>query len=259
MSRADLLLFRRMRGIFWGLLVVGMLVLPVLLVLGITIPAHLDLLPAEFVRDNGEPAKVFLSGFSLALFVGSIAAVVLGATAGSIDHQRGVLRDLVVAGLPRWRIVLGRLLAAIAWLVVALAGSFAAVLALSALLAPLDVGIDWDEVRRQTLQAAPSLAYTVPFAAGVALLIGSRGPAIAVFFVVALVIDNVLTVIPEVGDWWTHVSLNQADQQVRTAILADSGLGPSSDRPLWGAVLVLAAWAVLPLVAGIVRLGRRDL
>jgi ABC-type transport system involved in multi-copper enzyme maturation permease subunit len=256
MSRADLVLYRRMRGIFWGLLVVGMVILPTLMILGLAIPAHAGMFPDQFVAENLEATKLFSSGFSVAAAIGSIAAVVLGATAGSVDHQRGVLRDLVLTGRPRWRIVVGRLLGAFAWLVGALLVAFAISLAGGALLSPLEPALDMEEVTRFALQVLPGIALSIPLAAGVALLIGSRGPAIAVYFVVALVIDNVLSVIPKLGEWWREVSLTQSNERLGSWI-ADT---PSfSEQELWQAVVVLAGWAIIPFVAGVVRLTRRDL
>lgn len=256
MTRADLLLYRRMRGVFWGLLVVGVVVLPLLLALGIAIAAQLDLFPREAMDEAGRPTAVFGAGFGFAGLLASIAAVVLGATAGSVDLQRGVLRDLVLAGRSRVRIVLGRLAGAATWLLVALALSFALTLVIGLLLSPIGGVDDWEQVGRDAARYWIGLAYTLPFAAGVALLIGSRGPAIAVFFAVTFIVDGIISIIPKFGDYWQHVSLIRADQQVVQAVLGEP---LPYDWPVWNSVLVLVGWSVLPLAAGLVRLTRRDL
>lgn len=257
MSRADLVLYRRMRGVFWALLVTAVVVLPTLLALGLAIPSRLELFPERFIAENARPDILFQGSFGLASTMGSIAAIILGATAGSVDHQRGVLRDLVLAGRARWRIVVGRLLGAATWLALALLAACVLTLAVSLLVAPLEWEGDAGDVARQAAEVLPSLVYTLMFAAGVAMLVGSRGPAIAVFFVIALIVDNVLGAIPTVGEWWREISLNQADSHVRWWILDQPG--EPFDRPLAQSVLVLVGWAVVPFVAGVVRLTRRDL
>jgi ABC-type transport system involved in multi-copper enzyme maturation permease subunit len=255
-SGADLLLYRRMRGVFWGLLLVGVIVLPIMLALGIAIAAQLELFPEDAMDEAGRPSGVFAAGFGVAGLVASIAAVVLGATAGSVDLQRGVLRDLVLAGRTRVRIVLGRLAAAAAWLLLAIVISFGLTILIGVLLAPISGVDDWGEVARDGARYLVSVAYALPFAAGVALLIGSRGPAIAVYFAVTFLIDGVISIIPKLGDYWQHVSLIRADQQVVQWLLEEP---VPYDWPVWQSALVLVGWAVIPLAAGLVRLTRRDL
>lgn len=256
MSRADFLLYRRMRGVFWGLLVIGVVVAPILMVTGFGIATGTDGVSEGLRDDVGRPEDLMALGIGMAGFIALIAAVILGATAGSVDHQRGVLRDLVLAGRARWRIVVGRLLAAAGWLVLALAVSFAACIALGSLLAPIDASVDWETVFRNSASFAFNLAYTMPFAAGVALLVGSRGPAIAVYFAVAFVVDGVLSSIPKVRDWWEHVSLGNASMEVDGVI---TGRTEGFDGDAWQALAVIAGWALIPFVLGLVRLTRRDL
>src|SRR5690606_414939 len=98
---ADFVLYRRMRGVFWGVLVALVIGLPALVVIGVTTPANAEWADASYAREIGGPQNVFELGFVLASFAATFAAVMLGATAGSVDHQRGVLRDLVLTGRPR--------------------------------------------------------------------------------------------------------------------------------------------------------------
>lgn len=258
MSGADFTLYRRMRGVFWGLLVIGVVALPIAVLLAMTVPAQLEIFAPSTIDSIGNTEAVASVGFGLGGVLALIAAVILGSTAGSVDLQRGVLRDLILTGRSRPRIVLGRLLAAFAWLVLAVLVSYASTVAIAWALAPISSNPDWEAIARIGGQFLPGLTYTVPLAAGIALMVGSRGPAIAIYFVFALVIDNVLVAVPKVGEWWQHVSLSQADQQVVARIVGESG-GALQDRPLWQAMLVLAAWALGALVIGLVRLGRRDL
>ena len=231
------------------------------MVAGLTIPAELGLVAASTERDIGDATNVFLAGIGMLGVAATFAAVLLGATAGSVDHQRGVLRDLVVAGRTRWRIPLLRMLAAALWLTVATAIALGIVSAFAVTLAPVAGSIDWHEALVENgVSSLPGLASPLLFGTGIALLVGSRGVAIGLFFLLSLVIDNILLALPTVGDWWQHVSLSAAEEQVAAHIgRPDQGSFFASDDPLGVAIAVLAAWALVPLVLGLVRLTRRDL
>jgi ABC-type transport system involved in multi-copper enzyme maturation permease subunit len=252
----DLRLFRRMRGLFWGLLVVGVVLVPVLLALGVTVPALLGLYSDKSVHDIGGPDSVARGTLGVLATMVGLAAVVLGATAGSVDLQCGVLRDLVLAGRSRARVILGRVAGAVTWLALAalLAGVITVLVA--ATIAPVEGTLEWGTVGQLAATHVPEALTTLLFATGVALLLGSRGMAIAVYFVFALVIDIILLAIPKVGDWWEHASYAAANSQV-AAWIGDSH--ESFERSNGQAALVLAAWAVIPLALGLLRLQRRDL
>ena len=252
---ADLRLYHRMRGLFWGMLVFGMVLLPTIIVLILLVPSHLELYDEQTIADIGRPGAAIGAGLGMLGIAALIGSLIFGATAGSVDLQRGVIRDLVLAGRPRWRIILGRTIAAAAWVFAALAVSIGLVIATSLLLTPLDDAVSWERVLREGLQFLPGVLYTLPFAAGVAMIIGSRGPAIAVFFVIALLVDNILVALPKVGEWWEEVSLSMADQRMTAWILEEGDTEQSMNH----AIAVLVGWAVIPFVLGLIRLTRRDL
>ncbi len=259
MTLADLVLYRRMRGIFWGLLVVGVFGIPFLTSLAWTIPSQLGWYTDTFVQEVGTPSAIIESGMSFASLLGVIAAVILGATAGSVDLQRGVLRDLVLTGKPRWRIVVGRLAAALSWLVAFIAAGIAVSIAIALTIAPLDETLDWADLARIPAAFAPMLLVTLFLATGVALIVGSRGPAIAVYFGVAFLVDNILGNLPKVGEWWREVSLGIAQEEVLTWIESGKEFTSSLDRSSTAAVVVLIGWGLIPFALGLVRLTRRDL
>jgi ABC-type transport system involved in multi-copper enzyme maturation permease subunit len=58
--------------------------------------------------DNDTPRGILDTGTGLLLFVGVLAAIVVGATAGSFDSSQGTMRYLVLTGRPRWQLVLVR-------------------------------------------------------------------------------------------------------------------------------------------------------
>ncbi len=259
MTRADLLLYRRMRGIFWGLLVVGVLGVPLLTSLAWTVPSQLGWYTYKFVREVGTPTAIIESGMSFASLLGVIAAVILGSTAGSIDLQRGVLRDLVLTGKARWRIVVGRLAAALTWLVAFIAAAIGITIVIALTLAPLSETLDWAELFRIPAAFAPMLVVSLFLACGVALLVGSRGPSIAVYFGVAFLVDNILGALPKIGEWWQEVSLGIAQEEVLTWIETGNEFSSELGRSSTTAVLVLVGWALIPFALGLVRLTRRDL
>ncbi|MCW2927459.1 MAG: family transporter protein [Thermoleophilia bacterium] len=255
---ADIVIYRRMRGVFWGLLVIGLIGAPLLLALAFSVPSRLELYSADAIEQVGSAETVFSGAYGVIFAIASLAALVLGATAGSVDLQRGVVRDLVLAGRPRWRIVLGRLAGAFALLVAAVTLSLALVLLVAVTLSPDRTIDDWERIWRSIAEIGVTVAFTLPLAAGFALLIGSRGPAIVVFFLTWLLVDNVLFAIPKLGEWWEQVSLSIAAGQVLSWV-RNGEADQMIDRGVGAAALVVVGWMVIPLVAGIVRLSRRDL
>jgi hypothetical protein len=255
---ADLVLFRRMRGLFWGALVTAVVGLPLLLVLGMTVAARLAT-SSDFAGQIGGPAEVLVGGLGTLVLTASIAGVLFGTTAGSVDHQRGVLRDLVLAGRSAITIVLRRLLAAGAWMLGAVVATSALLMLVAVVLAPEDGSLDMERALREVASILPGLAATLMFGAALALLLGSRGPAIAVYFVFSFIVDGVLLVIPKVGDWWAHASFAAAEQQVASWIGRDSFEAPMAEHSNGVALAILLAWAVVPLAAGLWRISNRDL
>lgn len=58
--------------------------------------------------DNDTKFGVLDTGTGLTLFVAILAAIVVGATAGSYDGAQGTMRYLVLTGRPRWQLVVIR-------------------------------------------------------------------------------------------------------------------------------------------------------
>jgi hypothetical protein len=256
---ADLVLYRRMRGMFWGGLVAVVIGLPALIFLGIGIFAAVSDLPEHNIHDLGGPTNFFEGGLSTLILLSSVVALLIGATAGSVDHQRGVLRDLVLTGRPRVVIALRRVAGAITWILIALAASIAVLTIIALALAPDTGGMDWSRWGRDVLAVLPQVLAALLMGAGFALIIGSRGTAVIVYFVIALFVDNILVAIPKVGDWWEHVSLNVAEQRGLHQIAPQMNAGTDGGNSTAIAWLVYVAWATIPLLAGLIRLERRDL
>jgi hypothetical protein len=263
---ADLMLFRRMRGVFWGALVAVAIIVPCVIVFLLALTAAIKIASEQTLDEIGGPTLICLFGLELLATFAVISAALIGATAGSVDHQRGVLRDLVVAGRAPAVIAGRRTIAGVIWLLAAVLVATIGMMLLSLIAMPATGSLDVGEVLTHLVRKIPGLLATTGIAAGAALLIGSRGPAIAVYFVFSLVVDNILRVLPKVGDYWVHVSYREAAAQVQqwmgTPLL-------ESDDPTFQlqtfensnevALIVFLAWPIGLLLAGLVRISRREL
>ncbi|MCW2949509.1 MAG: family transporter protein [Thermoleophilia bacterium] len=255
--RQDLVLYRYSRGLFWGGIVVGILLFgPAVVIIGglITSYGHPS---RETVDAVGNANQLAHQGASNLAAIGTLVALLFGATAGSIDRQTGVLRDLVLAGRSRTMIVMRRLLAAFVWVFAATLVALGLIALFAVLFAPVNGHLRTGDFAQEALSLAPGFALALVLGAGFAMLIGSRGPAVGAFFLINLIIDNLLLAIPKVGDAWEHVSLSKAIGDVSTAIMPGQQGHPVDSMMV--SVIVVVAWALVVLVAGLVRLRRRDL
>ena len=256
--RQDLVLFRYMRGLFWGGLVVAVLLYaPVLVtVLGaVGSFAGVSTRTVDGIGDAGNLANIGISNLTI---LASLVAVLIGATAGSIDHQTGMLRDLVLAGRSRSAIALRRIAAGATWLLGATAVALVVILVAAVTLAPVGGSMSFGDTLGSAASMLPGLAAALLLGAGFALLLGSRGIAVGAFFLFSLIIDNVLIAIPKVGHVWEQIALSRAVDQV-TRSIDPTAANDIHDVSLTHAVIVLVAWCVIPLALGLLRLSRRDL
>ncbi|MBC7459813.1 MAG: ABC transporter permease subunit [Thermoleophilia bacterium] len=251
--REDLVLFRYMRGLFWACIVSIMLLATPLVVLVTGITLQFTGPTSATYQEIGTTYDLTSFGLGMLILVSPIVALLFGTTAGSIDHQSGVLRDLVLTGRSRIGIVLRRIGAAAVWVFGSAIAALMLIFVIALVLAPADGPLRLGDLAQLLGPLAIVLTTALLLGAGLALLIGSRGPAIGAFFVFELVIDNILQAIPKVGDVWTHVSLGRAVAELIASIDA------TIDRPVWQPVIVLVGWCVVPLALGIWRLSRREL
>jgi hypothetical protein len=96
LARADLLKLRKRRGLFWT--TAGLIVAPQVIAYGI-----LSILHAANPEHHGPAGGIanLGHGMSLLVLVGSIGAIIAGASAGAGDLSAGVFRELVVTGRSR--------------------------------------------------------------------------------------------------------------------------------------------------------------
>src|SRR6185437_4621196 len=175
LARADLLKLRKRRGLFWtaGALIVlpQVLAYGILAILHAANPAHHG--PAGGIANLGH-------GMSVLVLVGSIGAIIAGASAGADDLSSGVFRELVVTGRSRLALFGSRIPGGLAFVL-----SFAAVAyGISAVVSVVASG----DLRSPSatlivesgLWVFAELAFYAVLAVGLASLTGSRAYTIGI-------------------------------------------------------------------------------
>jgi hypothetical protein len=246
---AEILKLRKRRGLMiaCGLMTIGVIVVGnvVAIALHAANPDHHG--PAGGV-DN-------LSGFSGALFLlASIAAVLIGATAGAGDLNAGVFRELVVTGRSRIALFLARIPGGLAvlWAFVLISYAITAVVAVAfagSLGAPsagvIVEGGAW-------LLLATGFYFVL--AVGFASLVGSRSTAIGVLLAFRLAVGPILTNITYLGSAREAIP----DPALERLVPAAFDARPELHESLGTAVVVLLLWVVIALGVGAWRTQTRD-
>jgi hypothetical protein len=172
-----------------------------------------------------------------------IVAAIVGSTAGSQDIETGVFRDLAATGRSRVALFGSRITGALVILlpIVAVTAVFTAGMSIAlagSLAAPSAAAIVSGTL---ALVASATLGATV--AVGLAALVGSRGPVIAMLLAFELAISPLLTTIGFLGGVRQIIPANALDRIAN---------GPHLDVPmaLATAIVVLLAWVGAAFAAG---------
>jgi hypothetical protein len=190
--------------------------------------------------------------------LGSVAAVLIGSAVGAGDVQAGVFRDLVATGRSRVSLFAARIpgglallwpLIGVAWII----ASASSVVFAGSHPAP-GIGL------MLTGGAWVLLATTSTFllSVGLASLTGSRSTTVGILLAWQLAVAQLLLQITALG------GARQAIQPAAISRLMPAGLVEGQSDPVSGsmtivvAIVVVAAWAVIPLVAGAWRTRSRD-
>jgi hypothetical protein len=247
---AELLKLRKRRGLV--LVTFALTVLPMIIAYVVLVALH----AAEPAKHGPAGGLDNLSG-SLYLLaqLGVVAAILIGATAGAGDIGSGVFRELVVTGRSRFALFAARLPAALALTIAAVWAGFAltalaSIVFAGSLEAPGGVllveGACW-----LTLVVALALV----LALGLSSALGSRGITIGV------VLGLELAVMPALAQINTLGSLRELLPVVATDALAPSALFDGEvavPTSVSVALVVVAAWTLVPLAAGASRTCKRD-
>jgi hypothetical protein len=230
-----------------------------LMTIGVVVVANVVLIVLHAVNPNHHgPAGGIdnLSGGTGALYLlGSVAAVLIGATAGAGDLNAGVFRELVVTGRSRIAWVLARIPGGLAvlWTFVLVAYAITTVIA----------------VAFAASRPTPSLALIIKgglwlllatgfyfvLALGFASLVSSRSTAIAVVLAFRLAVAPIITHISFLGASREAVP-DPALERLTPAQLAGNGV--QLHESLSTAVLVIVLWTIVSISVGAWRTQTRD-
>jgi hypothetical protein len=257
LPRADLLKLRKRRGLVWtvALLTVGIEVI----VWGILEILHV-------VNADHHPPPGGLSGLvggtGAIAFLGSVAAIIAGSSAGTGDLRAGVLRELVVTGRSRLALYGARVPGGLAFLLPFAAVAYVIVAVLSASLTNAEhpapstgtlvlVGI-W---------AMGEVAFYFALGLGLGSVLGSQGPTIGILVAWRLFAMPLLAQIGFLGgirDILPNVAFSSL---VPAAAAGHEDLRETTAQHMSGGagVVVLLLWAAVFLGVGAWRTNTRDL
>jgi hypothetical protein len=248
MIGAEILKLRRNRPLmaFAGLLSIG----TVLIFMGYLQIRHASN-PAKYGPAGGTEGFIHLLR-ALGVFLGALAAILIGAEAGTADQSSGVFRDLVATGRRRLELFSVRLPAAI---VVTLGFTLTAY-ALGVLATFLFAGSRTTPSLGLVLQGAGWLVLANSIVTALAVGVGSMSGSRAMTLTAVIGFETVFTqLILNVG------SLGAARDALPNAALgqlvpAGSGIGVTMATGI--AIAVLAGWALIPAALGAWRTEVKD-
>jgi hypothetical protein len=251
--RAEVLKLRKRRGLvaITACLTVGVAVVVygILAILHWANPAHHG--PAGGVTNLGH-------GLAMLAIIGSVAAIIVGATAGAGDLGAGVFRELVVTGRSRRALFRARIPGGLLFLL-----SFAAVAYALAAVASVVFAGSLPAPSTGLLASAGawlmlSCAFWFTLALGVASLVGSRSMTIGGMLAFRLAVSPIVLSIGPLGAGREVVpgaALERIAPHAVREFIRQSAHIPMS---VGAAELVLVAWAVAALTFGVWRTVTRD-
>jgi ABC-type transport system involved in multi-copper enzyme maturation permease subunit len=207
----------------------------VLATIGVTV------LPALMMQALDDARYEDLFGVLALLVV--VAGIMVGSSLGTSDESSGVFRELVATGRPRLDLFAARVPAG---LVLVLASAMAGYVVLAA-----GEGLVLAHAGWLALVAAVSFALSL----GVAALVGSAAQSISILLALWLVVTP-LVQSAESLEWLRDGLVITGLDRIMPASLSEGE--PLHWLSLGGAITVLLAWTVVPLLAGAWRTMTRD-
>jgi len=252
LSRADLLKLCRRRGLV--ALFAAMTVLP--MVIGFTVTSILHASnPVKHPSAGG--IENFAGSMEMLGVLVSIAAVLVGVTAGAGDLGAGVFRTLVVTGRSRLRLFAARIPGGLALVLPFVALGFAVAAVASTALAGSEPQPDVGFVARMAAWIALQAAVAFAIGLGAGSLFGSRGMSIGVVLGWMLAVEPLLAAISVLGSLRIGLLGAALQRLTPTSPLVEDG-GPSIAMSAGAAATVVALWAIVPLAVGAWRTATRD-
>jgi hypothetical protein len=249
--RAEVLKLRKRRGLVATVaamtLGTAIVLYTVLVSLHAANPAHHG--PAGGVTNLAH--GVFILGA-----LGTVAAIIVGASAGADDLNTGVFRELVVTGRSRWSLFWARIPGGLTFLLPFVAVAYA-------LAAGASVGFAGSLAAPSTRLLFESgifliaeVAFGFVLALGLSSLLGSRAQTIGILLAFRLALTPLLLSIKFLGTSREAIPGAVFDRISPQAIL-DSGR-PQVGMSLAAAIVVLALWTGIALAIGGWRTATRD-
>ena len=250
---AEVLKQRKRRGLMIasGLMTVGVILVVnvVLIVLHAVNPDHHG---AAGGLDNLGGATGALS------LLGSVAAVLVGATAGAGDLNAGVFRELVVTGRSRLALFFARIPGGLAvlWTFIVVAYVITAIVAVA--FAGSTVQPSLSLIVKGVLWILLVTGFYFALSLGFAALVGTRSTAIGVLLAFRLAVAPIIASISFLG-WGRELVPGPALERLLPAALAEHvRQGPDLHESLGTAVLVIVLWTAIALGVGAWRTQTRD-
>jgi ABC-type transport system involved in multi-copper enzyme maturation permease subunit len=246
--RAELLRLRKHRGLFWWsvLLTTGAVAAMFTIVLGYHLDNSAQYGPAGGTHGLGRALWVLS-------MVGGVAAAIVGSSVGTSDTTSGVFRDLVVTGRSRIQLFAARAGGSVAFWVPIIGVAYLVALAFTYGLAGGLVTPGLGEVVRDGIWVVAVTTVGLLTALGVSSVIGSRGIAIGILLGWQLAVSQILEGISQLGV--TREALLTSAAQRLEPFHGDPVIVTMS---VAAAVATMAAWTLVPLVAGAWRTSTRD-
>lgn len=202
-----------------------------------------ELRPGRNPSIGGQPMLDGVGGIVWAL--GTVVAILVGSLAGSYDVAQGTMRYLLLTGVGRVRLYVGRTVA----LVAAIALLLLPALAIGAIAVFVLPSEEQDDVTPSELGDVVSTSVLWPLvfgliAMGIGSLLRSNGPAIAISLLFAFAASPLLTL---VGAWKETVG----DLMLLPAL--DRVTGGESSVSIPVAAFAVLGWVALPWALGLAR------
>jgi ABC-2 type transport system permease protein len=192
-----------------------------------------------------------ISGFS------QLIALVLGILAVTTEFRHGTITPTLIAQPDRLRVMNAKLIShVLAGLVLAtIAVGVCTAIVLAGLSArDIETGLESGEVTRIAIGQIVAGGLWAALGVGLGALIGNQVGAIVGALAYTLVVENLLTLVPSVGDQVQKYGINGASNGLGN--LESSNTGDVLAQVPGG--LVLAAYALAFVIAGTIMLRRRD-
>lgn len=253
LARADFLKLRRRRGLFWTVtlltIVPQVIAYGILTILHAVNPDHHG--PAGGIENLGH-------GMSVLVLLGSIGALIAGASAGADDLSSGVFRELVVTGRSRVALFGARIPGGLAFIL----GFGVVAYGISAVVSATASGYlpapSFALLIESGLWVLTLLAFYFLLGLGLASILGSRAYTIGILLAWRTIGSHILASISALGAFreavpdvpFARLAPNAVEENVREVPHIGTSLGT--------AVIVLLLWVAIACALGAWRTATRD-